>query len=132
MKKITKITKITENKGNARIWIQNDVDVENHGFTNGAVFTKAYTDKTVKLKLTGLRRTKGNGVDADYKKKHGLPSDSSKVSTTDRGSTIDIGNKKVSEIADTNNVRGCYIPFELLVDRDSNLNSLVFRFNKAS
>ena len=68
-----KITLITENKGNARIWIQGDTDVENHGFTDGQVFTVSYGDSQIVLQLTGLKRQKGMRVDKEFKRKHNLP-----------------------------------------------------------
>ena len=129
MKAQQKVTLITENKGNDRLWIQGDRDVENHGFTDGQVFTIAYGDSEIELKLTGLKRQKGMRVDKEFKRKNNLPQHTMKVSKTARGSTIDIGNKFVTMVVTANNKRGKYIPYKLKNNKDSNHNSMVFMFN---
>jgi len=132
MKNKTKTTLITENKGNARIWIQGDADVENHGFTDGQVFTVSYGLNKVVLQLTGLKRNQGLRVDKEYKRKHNLPQSTMKVSKTARGSTIDIGNRQVSLIADSYDSIGQFIPYQLKHNKDSNHNSMEFLFNKTA
>ena len=124
-----KITLITENKGNARIWIQGDTDVENHGFTDGQVFTVSYGDSQIVLQLTGLKRQKGMRVDKEFKRKHNLPKNTMKVSKTERGSTNDIGNKFVTMVAVDNDKIGKFIPYKLKNNKDSNHNSMIFMFN---
>ena len=69
-------------------------------------------------------------VDKEFKRKHNLPKNTMKVSKTERGSTIDIGNKFVTMVAVDNNKIGNFIPYKLKNNKDSNHNSMVFMFDK--
>lgn len=92
-------TKITTNKGLARIWIQNSIFTDRNGFGGGTVYNRFIRDDSIILESCEISIPKSERVSKQLKEKYlkYVHGDLCKVSQTTRGeSTIDILAKPLS------------------------------------
>lgn len=93
-------TKITTNKGMARVWLQESADsfLTNNGFFANAVYYRFLRGDSIILESAEKKIRDGQRLDKDYRLKHGLNKYKTcvKVSKTSRGATIDILSKPTS------------------------------------